>query len=353
MPTIIVHAGSHDRREVPCEVPVDLPDGYFLVKDESGNLYPAQVADGRLSFVIPFMREGETKRLKIVDGEPEPLLKIEDTGSEARVVRGSQLIASYRYLGGRMPYVYPLSTWTGYCVTEDSPRDHPHHHSLWTAHGDVNGADFWAGEGVIKHIQFLRLTPGPVYAEIVSECSWVAEGRALLSEIRGIRFWNLPSKELLLDYVVTLSPAEGKVVLGDTKEAGIVSLRVTPSITVERGGRLTNSWGGVNEREVWGRRAVWCDYSGPLGDGVYGIAVFDHPLNPRHPTYWHARDYGLMTANVFGLSHFVGGRRGDMVLEKATAFKFRLFVHRGWAGEANVAGGYLNFSCPPEIEYRE
>jgi len=31
-----------------------------------------------------------------------------------------------------------------------------------------------------------------------------------------------------------------------------------------------------------------------------GIAVFDHPSNPRHPTTWHVRDYGLFAANPLG-----------------------------------------------------
>jgi hypothetical protein len=26
---------------------------------------------------------------------------------------------------------------------ENGARDHPHHRSLWFAHGDVNGHDFW------------------------------------------------------------------------------------------------------------------------------------------------------------------------------------------------------------------
>ena len=37
---------------------------------------------------------------------------------------------------------------------------------------------------------------------------------------------------------------------------------------------------------------------------TFGIAMFDHPSNLRHPTTWHARDYGLVAANPFGLHDF-------------------------------------------------
>lgn len=344
-----VHAGFRDAIEVPCEVRVELQDGCYTLRDEAGFKTPAQVHSGILSFIIPFLRRGESRRLELIEEEPHPALALKDTGSEVVVSRGGFGLAGYRYASVRMPYVYPLNVPEGPSLTEDSPRDHPHHHSLWTAHGDVNGVDFWAGEGRIRHLRFKRLAAGPVYAEIFAENSWESEGTRFLTEERRIRFWNIPSGEWLIDYEVVLHP-QGEVILGDTKEAGTISLRVASSMRVQSGGALTNSWGGSNEREVWGRRAEWCDYSGPLAGTVWGITVFDHPDNPRHPTYWHARDYGLMTANVFGLTHFVGRREGEMRLAAPTRFLYRLLVHRGWPREARVGLRYLNWIYPPTFE---
>jgi hypothetical protein len=33
---------------------------------------------------------------------------------------------------------------------------------------------------------------------------------------------------------------------------------------------------------------------------VIGVAIFDHPKNHAHPTWWHVRDYGLFAANPVG-----------------------------------------------------
>ena len=61
---------------------------------------------------------------------------------------------------------------------------------------------------------------------------------------------------------------------------------------------------GVQGREMWGKRAKWVDYWAPISGNTVGIAIFDHPSNPRHPTWWHARHYGLVAANPFGVHDF-------------------------------------------------
>ena len=51
-------------------------------------------------------------------------------------------------------------------------------------------------------------------------------------------------------------------------------------------------------------------YYGPVDSKPVSIAMYDHPRNLRHPTTWHAREYGLVTANPFGLHHFLGKEKG-------------------------------------------
>ena len=50
---------------------------------------------------------------------------------------------------------------------------------------------------------------------------------------------------------------------------------------------------GLRDNAVWGKRADWCDYYSEHNGKIYGVAIFDHPNNLRHPTWWQARDCSL------------------------------------------------------------
>jgi hypothetical protein len=250
---------------------------------------------------------------------------------------------------------------------EGETKDHPHHKSCWVAHGDLNGTDIWseqAGHGRTVHREFTALESGPVMGRIAAVNDWVdARGTPLLTERREYRFYNLPAEGRLLDMQVAFTPAAGDVVFGDTKEGGICSIRVATSMDVGKtavgGGRFTLGTGAINEVEGWGRRAPWCDYCGPVAGRTVGIAIFDTPGNLRYPTYWHVRNYGLMTANPFGLSHFAGKPGGepcgDYTLAQGTtlAFRYRLYIHAGNTEEAQVAAQYQHYINPPRVTVGE
>src|SRR2546426_6254040 len=74
---------------------------------------------------------------------------------------------------------------------------------------------------------------------------------------------------------------------------------------------MVNSTGATGEKRIWGKRADWVDYYGNVAGEDVGIAIFDHPENFRHPTYWHARGYGLFAANPFGTREFTRDRRQE------------------------------------------
>src|SRR5438067_639321 len=65
---------------------------------------------------------------------------------------GAHPFAEYHYQNVPKPYLYPVLGPGGERMTRDWPmkdvpeedHDHPHHRSIWYAHGDVNGQDFWS-----------------------------------------------------------------------------------------------------------------------------------------------------------------------------------------------------------------
>ena len=112
-------------------------------------------------------------------------------------------------------------------------------------------------------------------------------------------------------------------------------------------GAALNSEGDRN-KEVWGKRAKWVDYWANIDGHQVGIAFFDHPSNPRHPTWWHARDYGLVAANPFGAKAFdkTVVRSGDFTIpngESAT-FRYRFVFHKGDAESAKIDQLYSAFA---------
>ena len=69
-------------------------------------------------------------------------------------------------------------------------------------------------------------------------------------------------------------------------------------------GLMLNADGKASMAEIWGKRSNWVDYTATVDGEALGVAIFDHPSNPRYPTYWHARDYGLFALNPFGQKAF-------------------------------------------------
>ena len=101
---------------------------------------------------------------------------------------------------------------------------------------------------------------------------------------------------------------------------------------------------------VWGKRSNWVDYSADVDGEKIGVAMFDHPQNPHHPTYWHARDYGLFALNPFGqnafdpkmeVSHLTVSRGEKLV------FRWRVVIHPGDADTAHIADLYKAYADKP------
>jgi hypothetical protein len=257
------------------------------------------------------------------------------------------------------PYFFPVLAADGTPLTldqgrepEGQPRNHNHHRSLYVAHCDVNGADHWYlrlkdKQPRQRHIAFDKLEGDT----IVQRLAWESADRKsdVLNETRTLRFLALEDGVRGIDLTVALTPVDNQpVVLGDTEEAGFCSLRVAKAMSDT--GTITNAEGKTGEKNTWGKPAKWCDISGTIDGKQYGIAVLDHPSNPRHPTRWHVRQYGLMCANPFGVHHFdlqnTPEGAGAMTLppDKTTTFRYRVVIHPGSADQANLQQKFEAFA---------
>ena len=287
----------------------------------------------------------------------------EHTDTSLKVFDGETLITEYR-TNSRVPYLDPLLSPGGACLTrhwpmrDDAPteeKDHPHHRAFWLSHGDVNGFDFWAWKGAgdpkIEHRGFSDSKAGGNSASFTVDLAWTAGGQTHLLEKRTYSFTKSDSDSLEIQVASLLTAAEVDVTFGDTKE-GFIALRMDRSLRLkgpEAKGHIVNSE-GLADMACWGKRANWVAFTGPDETGQPAVvALMDHPSNLRHPTWWHARDYGLLAANPFGIHDFEGKpdkTLGNQILKKGDSLTFRYLVvlHHGSVDSAKLADHWSTFS---------
>jgi len=227
--------------------------------------------------------------------------------------------------------------------------DHPHHRSLWISQ-EANGIDFWnepAGvHGYIRNQSIGDIVDGGAYTAFTAHNLWTSHGgEPVMDEDTRFTLYNTPHEAALLDINIIYTASHGDVTLGATKEAGPLAIRMAPGMSVSAGtGTMVSGTGGVNEAEIWMRRAPWLDYCGTADTRSCGIAMLDHPDNFGFPTHWHARDGGLMAANNFL-------RLGSMSLKEgeSVGWKYRVVIHSGATAAADIAGKFADFAFPPVI----
>jgi hypothetical protein len=238
-----------------------------------------------------------------------------------------------------MPIVYPIVGPTGKRMTRDFPMiheyegvkaDHRHHRSLWFAHGNVNGLDFWTVKNKIVHKRFAKAECDGETVLLVTENDWIGnDDQILCRDVRTLRFAAEKDRRLI-DFDITITAVQDKVVFGDTKE-GSFGIRVPEAIAVEtgKGGLFVNAEGKLGEQEAWGKRSAWVDYHGIIDGEKVSITILNHPSSLRYPTYWHVRNYGLFAANPFGVSDFENlddKQAGNHTLSKGESFTLRYRV---------------------------
>ncbi len=211
------------------------------------------------------------------------------------------------------PFFYPLNGPSGETLTRmghPGAPNHDHHQSIWFAHHDVEGHSFWAysGKGMIRQKEWLAIEDGDEEAVLATLLGWYdPEGNELLEQemIAAIRPLPEDEHELEIQFTLKLPTNRESSELAKTN-FGLFAVRVAKSISAHfGGGELTNSEGEVGEENLFGKRAKWMDYSGPVAAGsgenrhwtTEGITFFDHPENPRFPTHWHVRQDGWMGAS--------------------------------------------------------
>lgn len=269
-----------------------------------------------------------------------------------------KLFTSYCWLDSvYKPVLYPVFTSAGTEITRGWPlnpkpgesTDHRHQVGIWLNYGNVNGLDFWGNgstgkwgpkSGEVKHLNLEKLSGGKGEGSIITNENWIdSTGNVLLSERTEYHFIAKGSVRII-DRITTLTAAGNDVTFKDTKE-GMFGIRVARQLQLPSkddimpNGDITGNYRsseGITGEAVWSTRAKWMDLFGTIGTEKISLVVCDHPKNQSYPTYWHARGYGLFSANPLGAKDFTQGKvelNFSIPAGKSTTFRYRVIVNSG------------------------
>jgi hypothetical protein len=278
--------------------------------------------------------------------------QIFESYNQIHILKNGRHFTSYLYDSILLkPILYPVYSPSGIRVQRQYPllivdgesHDHPHHAGLsftYGTKGEVNGNNFWAGQQgstKIRHSRVTQMKTEPDFAILGIQAEWIGqEGELVLEENRTMVFSGDEVKSII-DFTFELKAINKEVVFNDTKE-GMFAIRVADWLSEENGnGIYLNSNGDTTESNVWGKPAKWVRLDGRNEGKKIGVVVMNHPSSVNFPTYWHARAYGLFSANSLGKAVFEKGRgiKDTVPLNftipagNTALFRFRMIIYEG------------------------
>ena len=147
--------------------------------------------------------------------------------------------------------------------------------------------------------------------------------------------------DYLLKWTSELRAIRRAYAVGEQKELGF-GVSVATRILVKKGGGMANSLGSVDEKGVWGEAADWCATTGTIGGQPVGVVLMADSKNFR-PSWFHARDYGLMVANPFGRKALSNGPESRVEVRPGDVFRLGFGLYLG-RGEVDGAQAFRDYS---------
>ena len=284
-----------------------------------------------------------------------PPVEFAQGGRRIVVVIDGLPVAVYYYQDDKItrPFFAHVRAPSGVQVTRHHPpiegqdlTDHDTFHpGIWMSFGDVDGSDYWRLAAAVRHAGFVEPPrDGQGKGSFAVRNHYLAQedpSKIVCEEVARYTFLTRPAGYLLV-WDSTFS-SDREFAFGDQEEMGL-GFRVATPLRVEHtskdhpklppgNGTIRDSQGRKNGDEVWGNSADWCDYSGTMAGQRVGMTLFCHPKNFR-PSWFHARDYGLLEANPFGREAFGKGAKSSVVIKPGEKLRLRygVLLHSGPQG---------------------
>jgi hypothetical protein len=244
------------------------------------------------------------------------------------------------------PYFHPVAVAGGEPLTWESPADHVWHYGLWFSWKYLNGVNYWEenkqrqSDGTTSW-RVVRVDTRPDFsAQIELAMDYRARGaeQAVLTEKRVISIsapaadgsffmdWTQEFQAGAVDVKFDRTPLPGEP--GGQTFGGYAGLSLRFAKDLKETRVAATSETGEPKENRYRFAASAADYSGRIGEQELGVAMLDHPQNPRYPTRWYAivnpkQSFGFLNAAWLQLQPFELRARDNVTL------RYRVLVHPG------------------------
>jgi hypothetical protein len=203
----------------------------------------------------------------------------------------------------RSSYLHPVYAPDGTVLTDDFPKDHPHHRGIcWSwpiVKFEGQTHDVWAVEGM--HQRFVRWKSRRLSAEsavLAVENGWFAGQRKAVKETVELTVHRAGGGRRSFEVKLTFEAVEAPVEISgrEVKGYGGFGMRFAP-----RSETILRSDAGVEEKDSDMVKHPWAELAGVFAGRRAGARIEDGPGNPAFPNGWCLRHYGYVAANYPGL----------------------------------------------------
>jgi hypothetical protein len=293
---------------VTFKVPTDAPKPAML-KGADGHAVPLQLAaDGTAAFIVTRQPAGAALSFLLASGAPAPEAKGVEVKSEPghlHVTVGGAPVFDYQMDKEALPrpdikpefkragYLHPIFTPAGKIVSDDYPRQHVHHHGIWTPWTKTSfqgrAPDFWNMGQKTGTVEFVALDwtwSGPVHGGFVAQHRFVdlsaPQPVTALHEVWQVSAYNV-AEARVFDLILTQVCATNDPLVLPTYHYGGLGFRGRGEWLGKDKAHFLTSEGETDRVKANAQRMRWVQLSGELEGDTIGLAVLGHPDNFRAP----------------------------------------------------------------------
>jgi hypothetical protein len=278
-----------------------------------------------------------------------PEIAFSEKSGQLAISAGGKPVATYIHNDPKIarPFLAHVQAPNGQQVTRNHPpagkdaRDHDTMHpGIWLGFGDLGKADFWRNQGRVEHEKYAQEPKGGRGEGLFAVVNrYVTGDKVLCRQTCRYNIAIVPQGTLLL--IDSTFEGDSDFDFGAQEEMGL-GIRVATPLTVQAGGKMLDAAGRQNEKQIWGKQAEWCDYSGTLDGQRMGMTIMPDPANFQR-CWFHSRDYGVLVANPFG-QRAGGPARTTVKKGETLRLRFGVLLHASPADKpVDLAAAYQGF----------